>query len=80
MRRSGDSGRVPHQRHFRVLPSTGAGGPHQREDQARRRAELGERWQETDLVVDAGDGRAVSPVNFSSVWRLVSAPSTGLTG
>jgi len=41
---------------------------HQREDQDRRRAELGERWQETDLVVDAGDGAAVSPVNLSSVW------------
>ena len=41
---------------------------HQREDQARRRAELGERWKETDLVVDSGDGGAVSPVNFSSAW------------
>jgi len=41
---------------------------HQREDQARRRAELGDKWQETDLVVDAGDGGAVSPVNLSSVW------------
>ena len=41
---------------------------HQREDQARRRAELGTRWKETDLVVDSGDGGAVSPVNFSSAW------------
>jgi len=40
----------------------------QREDQARRRAELGKRWKETDLVVDSGDGGAVSPVNFSSAW------------
>jgi integrase len=40
----------------------------QREDQARRRGELGERWQDTDLIVDAGDGGAVSPVNFSSAW------------
>jgi len=40
----------------------------QREDQARRRAQLGERWQETDLVVDAGDGGAVSPANLSSAW------------
>jgi integrase len=40
----------------------------QREDQDRRRAKLGDLWQETNLVVDAGDGGAVSPVNLSSAW------------
>ena len=38
------------------------------EDQSRRRAELADGWKDTDLVVDAGDGGAVSPVNLSSAW------------
>jgi integrase len=41
---------------------------HQRDDQACRRVELGEGWQDTDLIIDAGDGSAVSPVNLSSAW------------
>ena len=41
---------------------------HQREDQARRRTALGDRWQDTDLIIDTGDGGPVSPVNLSSAW------------
>ena len=41
---------------------------HQREDQAQRRAKLGDGWQDTDLIIDTGDGGAVSPVNLSSAW------------
>ena len=40
----------------------------QRDDQLERRAALGERWQETDLVVDARDGGPISPATFSAAW------------
>jgi integrase len=40
----------------------------QLEDQMRRRAELGSGWHDMDLVVDRGDGDAVSPVTFSAAW------------
>lgn len=40
----------------------------QRDDQLERRANLADRWQETDLVVDAGDGRPISPATFSAAW------------
>lgn len=40
----------------------------QREDQGRHRASLSASWHENDLVVDAGDGSPVNPVNLSSAW------------
>jgi integrase len=40
----------------------------QLEDQARRRESLGASWRENDLVIDAGDGSPVNPVNLSSAW------------
>jgi len=40
----------------------------QREDQARRRIELGARWHDLDLVVDAGDGSPLHPSKISSRW------------
>jgi len=40
----------------------------QRTDQERRRQVLGDRWVETDLIVDAGDGSAVNPANLSAAW------------
>jgi len=40
----------------------------QRDDQARRRVELGARWHDLDLVVDAGDGSPLHPSKISSRW------------
>jgi integrase len=40
----------------------------QRADQVRRRDVLGDRWADTDLVVDAGDGSAMNPANLSAAW------------
>ena len=38
------------------------------EDQARRRADMGDGWVDLSLVVDRGDGGAVSPVSLSAAW------------
>jgi integrase len=43
----------------------------QREDQARRRCELGEAWTELGLIVDRGDGGSIHPYALSSAWRRV---------
>jgi integrase len=40
----------------------------QRESQAQRRQQLGSVWHDGDLIVDAGDGAPVNPVNLSGAW------------
>jgi len=40
----------------------------QKADQARRRSELGSRWQENGLVIDRGDGAAYNPDSVSSYF------------
>jgi integrase len=44
---------------------------HQREDQASRRARLGQRWVDLDLLVDKGDGSLLHPDTCSSGWRRI---------
>ncbi|MDQ3991647.1 MAG: tyrosine-type recombinase/integrase, partial [Actinomycetota bacterium] len=41
----------------------------QRAEQAERRLQLGDVWEEKDLVFDPGDGNLVNPSTFSSAWR-----------
>ncbi len=40
-----------------------------KDDQARRRDDLGDRWREHDLVIDRGDGGLLHPDTLSSAWR-----------
>ncbi len=42
----------------------------QMKDQSRRRAKAGERWLETDLVIDRGDGAPLHPDTLSSRWGV----------
>jgi integrase len=37
--------------------------------QRKRRAALGDAWQDTDLIVDRGDGGPINPDTLSSHWR-----------
>jgi integrase len=38
-------------------------------DQDNRRLKLGQNWQDTDLIVERGDGRPINPDTLSSLWR-----------
>ncbi len=45
----------------------------QRDDQSRRRRELGAAWCETNLVIDRGDGAPLHPDTLSSRWGVFLA-------
>ena len=40
-----------------------------RREQDRRRIEHSARWQDTDLIVDQGDGQHLNPETLTSAWR-----------
>jgi integrase len=54
-----------------LTPSTIAALKKHRKDQNERRLLCGEAWQDTDLVVDRGDGGPVHPVSFSHAFAVI---------
>jgi integrase len=64
-------------RTINLSPSTVAALKRHRKDQNERRLLCGEAWQDTELVVDRGDGGPIHPVSFSAGFAKI-AESVGL--